>query len=124
MVYVCDRINDRIQVFTKSGTYLYEFMIAPATLQNGSTWCIAFSRDPGVSVRHLAGVSLLLLLPITIDLVEDVRVGRMVLIAIAASGASSVDPAVALASACKKSRRLSPRVSIRTSRRRAHALST
>ncbi len=46
MVYVCDRINDRIQVFTKSGTYLYEFMIAPATLQNGSTWCVAFSRDP------------------------------------------------------------------------------
>lgn len=46
----------------------------------------AFSRDPGVSVRHLAGVSLLLLLPITIDLVEDVRVGRMVFLAIAASG--------------------------------------
>jgi O-antigen ligase len=46
----------------------------------------AFSRDPAVSVRHLAGVSLLLLLPITIDLVEDVRVGRIVFLAIAASG--------------------------------------
>jgi hypothetical protein len=46
LVYVCDRINNRIQVFTKSGEFRYEFMIAPNTLLNGSTWSVAFSRDP------------------------------------------------------------------------------
>jgi O-antigen ligase len=47
----------------------------------------AFSRDPATSVRHLAGVSLLLLLPITMDLVEEVETARAVFLAIAASGA-------------------------------------
>ncbi len=37
-------------------------------------------------MKHLAGLSLLLLLPITIDLVEDVRIGRMVFLAIGGSG--------------------------------------
>ncbi|MEP6767450.1 MAG: O-antigen ligase family protein [Acidobacteriota bacterium] len=46
----------------------------------------AFSRDPAYSVRHLAGVSLLLLIPITMDLVEDVGRARAVVLAIAASG--------------------------------------
>ncbi len=46
----------------------------------------AFSRDPAYSVRHLAGISLLLLIPITMDLVDRVERGRAVLLAIAASG--------------------------------------
>ena len=46
----------------------------------------AFSRNPAVSVRHLAGVSLLLLLPITMDVVEDVRQARILFAAIGASG--------------------------------------
>jgi O-antigen ligase len=46
----------------------------------------AFSRDPAVSVKHLAGVSLLLLLPITIDLADEIRIGRVVYAAIVASG--------------------------------------
>ncbi len=46
----------------------------------------AFSRDPAYSVRHLAGVSLLLLIPITIDIVDGVGRGRAVFLAIAASG--------------------------------------
>lgn len=45
-VYVCDRVNDRIQVFTKQGTYLKEFFVRPATLGNGSVWTINFSNDP------------------------------------------------------------------------------
>jgi DNA-binding beta-propeller fold protein YncE len=45
LVYVCDRHNDRIQVFTKQGKFVSEFSLRPATLGNGSTWTIAFSRD-------------------------------------------------------------------------------
>ena len=43
-VYVCDRINDRIQVFTKAGKFLKEFFLRPATV-GGSTFTIAFSHD-------------------------------------------------------------------------------
>jgi len=30
LVYVCDRINDRIQVFTKQGKFMKEFFIRPS----------------------------------------------------------------------------------------------
>jgi hypothetical protein len=46
LVYVCDRANDRIQVFTKDGKFVKEFLVAPKTLRNGSTWTLNFSRDP------------------------------------------------------------------------------
>src|SRR5262245_34088213 len=36
LVYVCDRANDRIQVFRKDGTFVKEFRIEPQTRQNGS----------------------------------------------------------------------------------------
>lgn len=45
-VYVCDRPNDRIQVFTKEGKFVKEQRIFPETLSDGSVWDIAFSRDP------------------------------------------------------------------------------
>jgi hypothetical protein len=45
LVYVCDRHNDRIQVFTKGGQFVREFVLRPATLGNGSTWTLAFSHD-------------------------------------------------------------------------------
>lgn len=45
LVYVCDRGNNRIQVFEKDGTYVTEAVIAPATLGSGSVWDIAFSPD-------------------------------------------------------------------------------
>lgn len=44
-IYVCDRQSDRIQVFEKSGKYISEAQVAPATLGNGSVWDIAFSND-------------------------------------------------------------------------------
>ncbi|HYK42356.1 MAG TPA: O-antigen ligase family protein, partial [Thermoanaerobaculia bacterium] len=50
------------------------------------TLATVFSRDPVGSARHLAGVSLLLLIPITIDLVDTVAVGRSVFLALGASG--------------------------------------
>ncbi len=46
----------------------------------------AFSRDPRASAQHLAGVSLLLVLPITMDLVESVAGARAVVGALAAGG--------------------------------------
>jgi hypothetical protein len=45
-VYVCDRDNDRVQVFTKMGKFVKEFQVHPTTLGNGSVWAINFSRDP------------------------------------------------------------------------------
>jgi DNA-binding beta-propeller fold protein YncE len=44
-VYVCDRANDRIQVFSKDGTFVKEGFIARRTLASGSVWDLAFSRD-------------------------------------------------------------------------------
>ena len=37
-VYVCDRANDRIQVFRKDGTFVKEAFVAPQTLGSGSVW--------------------------------------------------------------------------------------
>ena len=46
LVYVCDRTNDRIQVFRKDGSFVKEAFIAKNTLGSGSVWDIAFSTDP------------------------------------------------------------------------------
>ena len=46
LLYVCDRVNDRIQVFRKDGTFVKEGFIAKRTLASGSVWDLAFSRDP------------------------------------------------------------------------------
>jgi DNA-binding beta-propeller fold protein YncE len=54
LIYVCDRPNDRIQVFRKDGTFVKEARIAPRTLGDGSVWDIAFSRDPEQKYLYLA----------------------------------------------------------------------
>jgi autonomous glycyl radical cofactor GrcA len=46
MVYVCDRENDRIQVFQKDGKFVKEAFVSKSTLGDGSVWDIAFSSDP------------------------------------------------------------------------------
>ncbi len=53
-VYVCDRPNNRIQVFRKDGTFVKEVQIAPRTLGDGSTWDIAFSRDAEQKYMYVA----------------------------------------------------------------------
>lgn len=45
LVYVCDRVNNRIQVFQKDGTFVREFFVARDTLGNGSTWDVDVSPD-------------------------------------------------------------------------------
>jgi hypothetical protein len=54
LVYVCDRPNDRIQVFRKDGSFVKEQRIAPRTLGDGSVWDIAFSRDREQKYLYLA----------------------------------------------------------------------
>jgi DNA-binding beta-propeller fold protein YncE len=54
LVYVCDRPNDRIQVFKKDGTFVKETWVAKRTLGDGSTWDIAFSKDPQQKYIFLA----------------------------------------------------------------------
>jgi DNA-binding beta-propeller fold protein YncE len=53
-LYVCDRVNDRIQVFRKDGTFVKEVFIAKRTRGDGSVWDIAFSRDPAQKYIYLA----------------------------------------------------------------------
>ena len=54
LLYVCDRANDRIQVFKKDGTFVKEAIIAKRTLGDGSAWDIAFSKDPQQKYIFLA----------------------------------------------------------------------
>jgi hypothetical protein len=46
LVYVCDRQNDRIQVFHKDGSFVKEFRVEPQTRKNGSVWDLVLSVDP------------------------------------------------------------------------------
>jgi DNA-binding beta-propeller fold protein YncE len=54
LVYVCDRPNDRIQVFRTNGTFVKEVRVAPATRGDGSVWDIAFSKDAAQKYLYLA----------------------------------------------------------------------
>jgi hypothetical protein len=54
MVYVCDRPNDRVQVFTKDGKFVTEHFIHKNTLSDGSVWDIAFSKDPQQQFLYMA----------------------------------------------------------------------
>jgi DNA-binding beta-propeller fold protein YncE len=50
LVYVCDRTNDRIQVFRKDGSFVREFFLARDTLGSGSVWDLDFLPDARQSV--------------------------------------------------------------------------
>ena len=66
LVYVCDRVNNRIQVFQTDGRFVKEFFIDRATLGNGSAWDLDTSPavalqcrrreqprlDPGAPIGH------------------------------------------------------------------------
>lgn len=52
-VYVCDRVNDRIQVFTPDGKVVKEQFYEKETLGSGSTWDLAFFRDPAQQYMFL-----------------------------------------------------------------------
>ena len=54
LLYVCDRTNDRIQVFKTAGTYVDEVFVAKNTLGDGSTFDVALSRDPEQKYLYVA----------------------------------------------------------------------
>ena len=54
LLYVCDRVNDRIQVFRPDGTFVKEQFVEKRTLGAGSVWDIAFSRDQWQTYLYLA----------------------------------------------------------------------
>ena len=45
IVYACDRVNNRIQSFTKEGKFLKEVQIEKESLADGSVWDLVFSSD-------------------------------------------------------------------------------
>ncbi len=47
LVYVCDRANNRYQIFRKNGTFVSEAVFEPNTLLSGSVSDLVLSRDPG-----------------------------------------------------------------------------
>ncbi len=53
-VYVCDRKNNRIQVFKKDGTFVAEAIVSKTTLGNGAVWDIAFSPDAAQQHLYIA----------------------------------------------------------------------
>jgi DNA-binding beta-propeller fold protein YncE len=53
LLYVCDRQHDRIQVFTADGKFEKETFFAKDTLASGSTWEVAFSKDPAQRFMYI-----------------------------------------------------------------------
>jgi len=54
LLYVCDRTNDRIQVFKTDGSFVKEVIIEKNTLGDGSVFDIALSKDPGQKYLYVA----------------------------------------------------------------------
>jgi DNA-binding beta-propeller fold protein YncE len=54
LVYVCDRQNNRLQVFTKEGKFVKEAFFAKNSLSEGAVWDVAFSKDPQQTYIFLA----------------------------------------------------------------------
>jgi len=54
LVYVCDRVNDRVQVFRTDGTFVKEAFFDKNTLRSGSVWDMTFSRDPQQAYIYIA----------------------------------------------------------------------
>jgi len=54
LLYVCDRTNNRIQVFKTDGTYVKEAVIAKNTLGDGATFDVALSKDPQQKYLYVA----------------------------------------------------------------------
>ena len=53
-VYVCDRPNDRLQIFTREGKFVKEVFVAKETRADGSVWDVAFSKDPAQKYLYMA----------------------------------------------------------------------
>jgi DNA-binding beta-propeller fold protein YncE len=54
LLYVCDRSNDRIQVFKTDGTFVKETFIEKNTIGDGSVFDITLSKDPQQKYLYVA----------------------------------------------------------------------
>ena len=54
LVYVCDRPNNRLQVFKKDGTFVKEAFYAKNSKGDGAPFDVAFSKDPAQTYLYLA----------------------------------------------------------------------
>ena len=54
LVYVCDRPNNRIQVFRKDGTFVKEAFYAKNSQGDGTVFDLAFSKDPDQTYLYMA----------------------------------------------------------------------
>jgi hypothetical protein len=54
LLYVCDRGNDRIQIFKPDGSFVKEYKVAPETLAGGSLWDLVLSEDPAQRYMFVA----------------------------------------------------------------------
>jgi hypothetical protein len=57
LVYIADRAANRIQVTTKEGKFLKEFILAPSTGEGGSTGGIAFSPDKQQKYLYISDIT-------------------------------------------------------------------
>jgi DNA-binding beta-propeller fold protein YncE len=53
-VYVCDRGNDRVAAFDRTGKLLKSGAVSPSTTGTGSVWDVAFSNDPQQRYLYVA----------------------------------------------------------------------
>ena len=53
LLYVCDKANNRVQVFKTDGTFVKQGVVAPGT-KGGSVYGIAFSRDKDQKYAYVA----------------------------------------------------------------------
>jgi len=54
LLYVCDRVNDRIQIFKQDGTFVKEVYMLTNTMGDCSVWEIAFSKDPAQKFMYIS----------------------------------------------------------------------
>ena len=54
LLYVCDRVNDRVQIFKTDGTFLSEHYYYTNTLGDGAVFELAFSKDPQQRFIYMA----------------------------------------------------------------------
>ena len=54
LIYVCDRKNNRVQMFKYDGTYVKQFVVEPNSKGDGAPFDIAFSPDPQQKFMYIA----------------------------------------------------------------------
>jgi DNA-binding beta-propeller fold protein YncE len=53
-LYVCDRVNNRVQVFEPNGKFIAEYRVEPLTRANGSVWDMVLSHDAAQKYLYVA----------------------------------------------------------------------